>query len=350
MPAPPDPPHSTEAVGENVQVLLTRQGGRATLTVATGARPTARRGHVVVRVEAAGVSRAEAQLVRGLHPFPPRLPCVPGYDLVGRVCEVGAGVRGRTVGDRVAAMPRHGAWQRYVELPADRLYPVAEGIPAAEAVSLVCNGVTAWQMLHRRARVRSGGMILVYGASGGVGSLLTALATLAGIRVIGTASEWKHDVVRELGAVAVGHDRDEVSAAVRRLAPEGVDAVFDHMGGPDLRRSWDLLAPGGTLVSYDSLVDGFEPGQWFRPHVPAMRAVLRWKLQRLAGRTGGRRATMFYIRPGNAFRQDLGTLVDLLRDGALQPPVGGRYRLEDAAEALRALESRSAAGKLVLEP
>lgn len=340
----------TQALFDNRKVVLTRAGDPFSLNVQAAPRPTAGRGKVVVRVEAAGVSRAEVQLVRGLHPFPPRLPSVPGYDLVGRISQVGGGVRGRAVGDRVAAMPRHGAWQDYVELPAAGVYSIADDVSAAEAVSLVCNGVTAWQMLHRRARTRSGGTILVYGAAGGVGSLLTALAALHGIRVIGTASAWKHDIIRQLGGEPVDHGAAEVSAAVRRLAPGGVDAVFDHLGGANLQRSWELLAPGGTLVSYDSSVEGYEPGQWFRPHVPAMCAVLRWKLQRLVDRTGGRRATMFYVRSGKTFGKDLSRLIELLRGGTLHPPVTGRYRLEDAAEALRVLESRATAGKLVLEP
>ncbi|MCE7081114.1 zinc-binding dehydrogenase [Streptomyces sp. ST2-7A] len=305
---------------------------------------------MVVRVEAAGVSFAEVQLLRGLHPFPPRMPAVPGYDLVGRITAVGPRVDHWKPGDRVAAMPRTGAWQEYVAVPASGLARVPEDIPAATAVALVCNGVTAWQMLHRRARVRPGGTVLVQGAGGGVGSLLTAMAVRHGIRVIGTSSPAKHDALRAMGAEPVDYRGDDVAAAVRELAPDGVDAVFDHLGGRSLDTGWSLLAPGGTLVSFDSSVEGYEPGQWFRPHLPAMRRVMGWKLRRMLGRTGDRRATMYYVRPGDAYREDLEAMFKLVRTGELRPEIAGTYPLVKAADAVTELMNRRTVGKLVLLP
>lgn len=332
------------------QIMLTRFDDPDGLELRTGERPSPRKGRVVVRTEAAGISFAEVQLVSGLHPFPPRLPCVPGYDLVGRIVEVGAGVQRWKVGDRIAAMPRYGAWQQYVEVPVQAVAPLPEDIDAAEAVALVCNGVTAWQMLHRRAKARPGDTVLVHGAGGGVGTLLTTLAVQHKVRVIGTASPAKHPLIRALGGEPVDYTTGDVGPAIRTLAPDGVNAVFDHLGGRSLDIGWALLAPGGTLVSYDSSVEGYRTGQWFRPHVPAMRRVLKWKLARLAGTTRGRRATMFYVRPGDTFREDFAELVDLLRRGDLKPEIAGRFPLAEAATAVRQLQDRRTAGKLVLLP
>src|SRR3712207_559261 len=135
----------------------------------------------MVRVEAAGVSFAEVQMLRGRYFGQPRFPFVPGYDLVGIAEGVGEGVDGGLIGQRVAALTQTGAWADRVALDTEKLSPVPVGLDPAYAVAAVTNGVTAWQMLHRAARVRSGQTVLVHGASGGVGTLLVQLARLAGV-------------------------------------------------------------------------------------------------------------------------------------------------------------------------
>ncbi|MEV1086078.1 zinc-binding dehydrogenase [Streptomyces sp. NPDC050211] len=312
--------------------------------------PAAGCGKVVVRIEAAGVSFAEVQMLQHLHPFPPRFPFVPGYDLVGRITEVGEGVTGWRVGDRVAAMPRYGAWQQYVQTPAKHLAPVPEDLDAAEAVALVANGVSAYQMLDRLTGLAPGDTVLVHGASGGVGTVLAQLAVHRGLRVIGTASPAKHETVRALGAEPLDYRTPGLPSAVRALAPGGVQAVFDHIGGRGLDDSWAMLAKGGTLVSFDSSVAGYRPGQWFRPHVPALWRTARRFVARLLGLTGKRRMTMYYVKPGPDFNAALDALYQLLAEGALTPHIAGRHPLDGAAGALRQLLEGRSVGKHVLIP
>ncbi|MFE7843407.1 zinc-binding dehydrogenase [Streptomyces sp. NPDC057474] len=335
----------------NVRVRMTGSGEpEAAIVTDDGPRPTPGRGKAVVRVEAAGVSFAEVQMLQNLHPFPPRFPFVPGYDLVGRVVETGPDVTGVSVGDRVAAMPRHGAWQRYVETPAKTLAAVPEHLDAALAVALVTNGVTAYQMLHRSTSLRRGATVLVHGASGGVGMVLTQLAVHQGLRVIGTASPAKHDAVSALGAEPLDYRTPDLPRAVRELAPGGVQAVFDHIGGRGLDAGWAMLADKGTLVSFDSSVAGYEGGQWFRPHVPALRRTgARWIARRL-GLTRGRRQSMYYVKPGEHFNTDLAALYRLVDEGVLTPPIAGRHPLAGAPAAVRALLEGSTVGKHVLIP
>lgn len=139
-------------------------------------------------MEATGVSFAEQQMRRGRYYDQPAFPFVPGYDLVGRVLATGAGVDPALAGQRVAALVKVGGWASHVVLDADDAVRVPEGLTAAEAETVVVNGITAWQMLHRKARVRTGQTVLVHGAGGGVGSVLVQLARAAGVKVIGTAS------------------------------------------------------------------------------------------------------------------------------------------------------------------
>jgi NADPH:quinone reductase-like Zn-dependent oxidoreductase len=127
---------------------------------------------------------------------------------------------------------------------------VPDGVSADEAETLIVNGLTAYQMLHRNAKVRAGQTVLVLGASGGVGTILVQLARHAGARVIGTASPRHHDALRALGVEPVDYRDPDLAARVRELARDGVDAVFDHLGGASVTRSYRLLNRTGTLVSY----------------------------------------------------------------------------------------------------
>ena len=204
------------------------------LQVSTRELPEPEPDQAVVRVEATGVSFAEQQMRRGKYYDQPPFPFVPGYDLVGVIERLGDAVDGGlAVGQRVAALTKTGGWADRVVLDAAELVPVPRGIDAAAAETVVVNGVTALRML-RSARVQPGQTIVVLGAAGGVGSTLVQVARDAGIRVIGTAGPSAQERVRELGAIPVDYRNDDVPARVRELAPDGVAAVFDHVGGPGI--------------------------------------------------------------------------------------------------------------------
>ncbi|GAA0253043.1 hypothetical protein GCM10009000_081910 [Halobacterium noricense] len=206
--------------------------------------------------------------------------------------------------------------------------------------------MTAWQMLHRIAKVRPGQTVLVHGASGGVGTVLTQLARLRDVRVLGTASAAKHDTVRAMGATPIDYRTEDVPARVAKLAPDGVDAVFDHLGGPAVIDSWQMLGPGGTLVSYGvaAALDATE--HRLKPFVPLFGRIALWSVL-----PNDRRATFYYVqRWPNRFGEDLERVFKLLADGSLTVHVDRRLPLEDASEALRLLDSGEATGKVVITP
>jgi NADPH:quinone reductase-like Zn-dependent oxidoreductase len=353
----PDLPDPTPAVGAPLraatvtEVVLPGVVEPSGLQVRQRTLPAPAEGQVLVAVEATGVSMAEQAMRRDRYPGQPAFPFVPGYDLVGTVRAVGPGVDADLVGRRVAALTKTGGWASSVLLEAADVVPVPEGLDPAEAETLVVNGITAWQMLHRTARVRRGQTILVHGANGGVGTTLVQLARHAGVRVIGTASPRHHEALRALGVLPVDYRDPDLAAAVRRLAPEGVDAVFDHVGGPGLARSRRLLARRGTLVSYSLLKDT-------GPMIPAFLAMLvrlAWWDLMPDGRAAG-----FYsvwsghsVRPGRfraRLRADLTTVLGLLADGVLTAQVAARLPLTRAGEAMELAESHTVLGKVVLVP
>ncbi len=329
------------------EIVMLHEGGPEVLTVARrGTLRSPKAGEAVVRVEAAGVSFAEVQMLKGRYFNQPKFPFVPGYDLVGKVEEVGESVDERLLGKRVAALTETGAWADRVEIGAENLAPVPEGVEPADAVAVVTNGVTAWQMLHRAAKVQRGQTVVVHGASGGVGTLLVQLARLAGAEVIGTASASKHETLRALGAVPIDYRNEDVPKKVRQIAPDGVDAVFDHVGGPGLVDSWRMLRRGGTLVSYGSASTLESTGHHLRPYVPIFGRVLLWNAL-----PNGKRATFYYVkRWPKLFREDLSTVLSLLAEGKIEGRVYRRLPLERAAEALGLLASGKASGKVVLVP
>src|SRR4026207_339882 len=159
---------------KHTRIIVTRYGGPDALQVIEEERPEPKRGEVRVRVLAAGVSLPDLMMREGIHPETPRLPFTPGWDLVGEVDQLGAGVSGLEPGECVAALPIRGADAEFVCLPQGELVPVPSGLDAAEAVSLVLNYVTAYQMLHRSAKVRPGQRVLIHGAGGGGGPALLA--------------------------------------------------------------------------------------------------------------------------------------------------------------------------------
>jgi NADPH:quinone reductase-like Zn-dependent oxidoreductase len=310
-------------------------------------------GQALVRVEATGVSFAEQQMRRGKYYDQPPFPFVPGYDCVGTVAAVGDGVDPALVGRRVAALTKVGSWAGAVVLDVADLVPVPDGVDPAAAEAVVVNGITAWQMLHRRARVRRGGTILVHGANGGVGSTLVQLARHAGIRVLGTCSARNADAVRALGAEPLDYAAPDLPGRVRALAPGGVDAVFDHLGGPGIADSWHLLARGGTLVSYGSAATRDVAGS---PKLPVLALFARLTLWNLI--PNGRHAGFYNIWAGTrrrgAFRarlrEDLSAVFALVAAGQLQPQVAARIPLDRVAEAMELAESRTVVGKVVLVP
>lgn len=336
------------------EIELPGVGDPESLRVRTRDLPEPAAGQAIVRVEASGVSFAEQQMRLGKYYDQPSFPFVPGYDLVGVVEQIGDGDSEIAVGQRVATLTKIGGWADLALVDVRQLAPVPDGVEPEAAETVVVNGVTAWRMLHRTAKVRSGQTIVVLGAAGGVGTILVQLARHAGIRVIGTAGPRQQDRLRELGAIPVDYRSEDVPARVRELAPDGVAAVFDHVGGPGIVDSWRMLARGGTLVSYGTASTKDDPGN---PRLPVLKLLARltaWKLL-----PNGRSASFFNLWAGRGLRpdrywagvrDDLRKVLDLLARGEISAQIAARFPLTEAAAALRFAEAGGSTGKVVIVP
>ena len=316
-------------------------------------------GEVRVKVLAAGVALPDVMARQGIHPETPQVPYTPGWDLVGLIERAGQGVSGIEPGQMVAAMPIHGAYTEYVCLPQRELVPVPPGLDAAEAVSLVLNYITAYQMMHRSAKVKSGQRVLIHGASGGVGTALLQLGRLAGLEMYGTCSSRGAKAVTDLGGIPIDYKRHDFVKEIRRLTSEGVDAVFDPIGGAHLWHSRQALRPGGRVVGYgnttslrgEGLASG-RPGRRNRLHgipIYAMYIAGGWLLPGRKRIVPYSIQTLKRLKP-DLFRQDLVALLDLLQQKKIKPLIAQRFPLAEARQAQELLEKGGVTGKLVLVP
>ncbi len=342
---------------KNSRLVVTQYGGPEALRLVEEDCPEPKRGEVRVKVLAAGVSLPDLMMREGIHPETPRVPFTPGWDLVGVVDRLGEGVSGIEPGQAVAALPIFGAYAEFVCLPQRELVPVPPGLDAAEAVSLILNYITAYQMLHRSAKVRAGQRVLIHGAAGGVGSALLQLGRLAGLEMYGTCSSRTASAVTGLGGIPIDYQRQDFVKEIRRLTGEGVDVVFDSIGGSHIWRSRAALRRGGRVVAYGltgslqggRLASGRSGGRhrfreiWiFAVYIaaswiaPGRRRVVPYSIQ-----------TLKRLKP-EMFREDLIALFDLLRQRKIKPLIARRFPLAEARQAHELLGKGGVTGKIVL--
>jgi NADPH:quinone reductase-like Zn-dependent oxidoreductase len=341
----------------NTRIVVTHYGGPDALQVIDEECPEPKRGQVRVRVLAAGVSLPDLLAREGIHPETPRVPFTPGWDLVGIVDRLGDDVSGIELGSVVAAMPISGAYAEFVCLPQRELVPVPPGLDAGEAVSLVLNYITAYQMLHRTAKVSNGQRILIHGAAGGVGTALLQVGHLAAVEMYATCSSRSASLVSELGAIPIDYKDQDFVKELHDLGPPGVDVVFDGIGGSHIWRSRKAVRRGGLVVAYGltgSLSEGrLVSGRSGGRH--RFRAVAIFGLYIAGGwlLPGHKRVkpysiqTLKRLRPA-FFRQDLIELLDLLRQHKIKPIVARRFPLTEARAAQELLGKGGVTGKIVL--
>ncbi|MFF2523991.1 NADP-dependent oxidoreductase [Streptomyces liangshanensis] len=295
-------------------------GGPEVLRLKDIDEPHAGPGQVRVAVKAAGVNPMDYKIRHGWLKdfFPTPLPYVPGLEFAGVVDETGEGVTEYAVGDEVLGWCATGSYAEYAL--ADVIAPKPAGLGWAEAAAVPIAGETANRVLDLLA-VADGETLLLHGASGGVGAVAVQLAVARGVNVIGTAAPANHDYVRSLGAVPVAYGEGLVER-VRKVAPQGVDAVFDAAGRGALPDSIELR--GGTTDRIVTIADG---------------------------EAAAYGVTMTSGAPDDASRRDsLVRNARLAADGDLLLRIAETYPLAGAAEAQARIEQGGANGKLVIVP
>ena len=337
-------------------IYFERHGGPEVLTLGDRPEPPTPPGTVKIEVRAVSLNHIDLFLRRGLPGITIPLPHIPGCDAAGVVCEVGEGVTGVAVGERVLMNPSISCGrcefcqrgdttmclsyrligehtdgtccERFV-MPADNAIAFPDTMSFEDAASLPLVFVTAWRMLVTRGRLRAGEDVLVMGASAGVGIACIQIAKVAGARVFAAASSAeKLALCGSLGAdVLINYEKEDVVRRVRQeTGRRGADVVVDYVGKATWAKSLACLSRGGRLVTCGATT-GYNPEE-------DLRHVFYRQLEIIGSTMGSKNELMAPLK--------------LVFAGRMRPVVGGVYEMDEAAEAHRAMEERRALGKIVI--
>ena len=292
-------------------------------------------GQVVIDVEYAGLTYPDVLLTRGQYQIKPPPPFIPGSEVAGVVRSAPDG-SGFSEGDRVAAFPGLGGFAQVVSADPRMVFALPDSVGLDAAAGLPMNYLTVHFALLRRGRLQPEETVLVHGAAGGIGTAATQLAKALGATVIAVVSdERKADVARQAGADTVVLAEGFRQAVAEATGGRGVDIVVDPVGGDRMTDSLRSLAPEGRL-----LVIGFTAGE-----IPTVK-VNRLLLNNISVVGVGWGA--YWMQRPEYLGEQWAELVPLLRDGALQPPIGSVHALDDVRSALSEIDERRALGKVLL--
>lgn len=336
------------------QVWITRAGAPEVLQVREAPDPEAGAGQVRVRVRAAGINFADLVARQGMYRDAPPIPCVVGYEVAGVVDQVGAGVAGFAVGDRVMAMPKFGGYSDTVVVPAAQALRMPAAMSFEEGAALPVVYLTAHHMLLYTGSLRPGMKVLLHSAAGGVGLAAIDLLRAHQCEIFGSASPSKHDFLRARGVAHCVDSRGDVAAQVRALVGgDGkLDLVCDPIGGRSWKQSDRLLRPSGRLVMFgvSGMSEGTRRNLWtvikFLFGLKWWNAIGLMMSNRTV--TGINMAVLFdYL---DVVQPQLEALVRLYEAGQIKPFVDRSFPFAEAAAAHQYLHDRKARGKVLLVP
>ena len=322
--------------------MLTKKGGPDCLNIVDLPIEPPGPKQLRIRVRAAGVGSTDFLILAGNYRYAPKIPFVPGYEVSGIVEAIGADVTSFAVGQRVAALTVHGAFAEVLLREAEHFLPIPAGVSDRAAAAVILNYITAWQMIHRVAKMQAGQTALVTGAAGGVGTAALQLLRLAGVKTYGAASVSKHPTVRALGAIPIDYRGGSIDRLTRALEPDGVDCVFDAVGGANIGPCIGALRRGGALVGFGFMAASGTLSQLATFANLFVGSRLRGRVGKFYG------VTMLYRKNPQPLREDLPKIFALLAAKKIDPLISHTLPILEARQALDLLATGSVAGKIVL--
>jgi NADPH2:quinone reductase len=318
-------------------IVVDRPGGA--ISVADVAVPKPGPGEVLIEVAYVGCNFADTMVANGSYPHPKGYPLVMGFEPAGRIAEVGPGVTGWRVGDRVSAFCENaGAFADFAVAPADRLIPVPDAMGFDVAAAYALQALTAWHLLHNVSVTKPGDVILLHAIGGGVGLLATQIAVAAGATVIGTVgTPGKEKRALEFGAARVINraEEDFVAATLAFNQGRGVDKIVDSTGATILDRSFETIRKLGHVVSYGEAEGRPLPNLWER----LVQKSLTFTRFHLGHADTG----------SDIWKRSVKETSEAVLAGRLKAPIEEVFAFARCEDMLKRLASRSVAGKLILE-
>lgn len=300
--------------------------------------PKCPKGHIRISVHACGVNYPDALIIEGKYQFKPAPPFSPGGEVSGTVAEVGEGVSGFKVGERVLALCGHGGFAEEVVVPAMAAVQIPDDMPYEEAAGFIMTYGTSHHALKQRAQLKPGESLVVLGAAGGVGLTAVEIGKLMGARVIAAASsDEKLALAKTYGAgTLINYSNTDIKTAIKEATGgQGADVIYDPVGGDMCEAAFRAIGWNGRY-----LVIGFVAGI---PKLPTNLALL--KGASLVGVFWG----AFTMRETKVHQDNVRELLGWYEQGKIKPHISEIFPLEDTPKAIRVLADRKAKGKVVVK-
>lgn len=357
-PTPVNVAPASEATSKGSQtrtaVYIRKHGAPELLSVETEAVPQPKAGEVLIDVKATGVNFADVMARQGVYRDAPPAPFVPGYEVAGTIAALGEGVTEFAVGQKVMALCDFGGYASQVVAQTHGVFALEDGDDFVEAAAIPVNFVTAWHCIFRSFGLVPGDRALVHAAAGGVGLAAVQMLKSKGVEVFGTAgSEAKLEALRAHGVDhPINYRTEDFEAAIRKIAPEGIDLILDSIGGSYHKKGRRLLRPGGTLVAFG--VASFNAQNGKRSYLSLLKGVLATGLINPLGHLmqskGFVGANLKRLGDGHRslLRYEMEQVIAGWRRGDWKPVISKTFPLAQAAEAHAFLQGRHSIGKVML--
>jgi len=319
-------------------IIVTERGGPEVLQIIEKDLRRPLPGEARIRVLSVPVCQDDIAARRGNRPVLPKIPFTPGYSILGIVDDVGEGVTGIYIGDRVAALTSLGGYSEYIYLPAEKLVAVRESIDHAEASVLILNYVVAYQAMHRVVKVKQNETALIIGASGGVGTAFLQLGKLAGLKMYGLASPSKHQTLSQSGVTPIDYHTQDFVDVIRESEPQGLNFIFNGMGAEYIDPGMKVLRRGGVFVHYGA------PQSFYG----FMLLLVKLGLYSLLPNAKSIKGYGTHRVDSGILKQDWRILFKLLEEGKIRPVIAQKFPILQASKANELLESGKVTGNIVL--
>lgn len=335
-------------------VVLTGYGGYDKLTVRDEPIGVPGRDQVLVQVKATGINFAELMCRQGTYDRTPKIPAVLGLEGSGVVVNVGPGVTALKIGQRVVCAKDFGLWTEFAVVNVDNCFLIPDSMSFEEAGAFFVNYVTAHMMLFDFGNLRPGKSVLVHMAAGGVGVAATQLCkTVPNVTVFGTASESKHDAIRENGVTyPIDYRTKDYAEEIRKISPKGVDIILDSLNGADAGKGYKLLKPMGKIIHFGAAnaVSGPNRSLWSlaKTYMSTSNYSPLFMLSDNKSACGYHLGHL--VDQPDLLRPVVEELCDLYTQGKIKPIIDSVWAFEDVGKAMARMHDRLNVGKVLLTP
>ena len=330
------------------QASLIKTGGPDSFKIQSIETPPVGKNQILVKVDHAGVAFADVMMRHGKYPRMPKLPFTPGYDICGTVQAIGKSVTDINIGDKVIALTQFGGYSQFSIVHYKRAIKVPNDIDSSEAVALVLNYISAYQMLSKHTHQNSNKKILIHSAAGGVGTAATQIALLLGYKVYGTCSTTKVKIVEKCGGIPIDYTKNDFVKTLKELEPEGFDLILDPIGGDHWLKSIEVLKRKGLLIGY-GFFSMFQKDKIIGSVMDSGKLILSLSVKSLW--PWAKKFKLYSIRPDHykEIQSSLKEVLNMYIDGKIKPVIYRIYPLDEVSKAHYDLVNSLSYGKIVLD-